>query len=67
MRACRTGCLFIGLPLTCSPAPWLAYLMFPGVGWAAAALIAAILAPTDAALDWRSSPTGRCRCESGER
>jgi NhaP-type Na+/H+ or K+/H+ antiporter len=28
----------------------LAYLMFPGIGWAAAALVATILAPTDAAL-----------------
>jgi sodium/hydrogen exchanger family protein len=28
----------------------LAYLMFPGIGWAVAALIAIILAPTDAAL-----------------
>ena len=42
--------LFIGLPLTVLAGALLAYLMFPKVGWAAAALIAAILAPTDAAL-----------------
>jgi NhaP-type Na+/H+ or K+/H+ antiporter len=42
--------LFVGLPLTILAGALLAYLMFPGVGWAAAALIASILAPTDAAL-----------------
>jgi NhaP-type Na+/H+ or K+/H+ antiporter len=42
--------LFAGLPLTILAGALLAYLIFPGVGWAAAALIAAILAPTDAAL-----------------
>ena len=42
--------LFIGLPLTVLAGALLAYLMFPKVGWAAAALVAAILAPTDAAL-----------------
>ena len=42
--------LFIGLPLTVLAGALLAYLMFPEVGWAAAALVATILAPTDAAL-----------------
>jgi sodium/hydrogen antiporter len=42
--------LFVGLPLTIVAGALLAYLMFPEVGWAAAALIATILAPTDAAL-----------------
>jgi NhaP-type Na+/H+ or K+/H+ antiporter len=42
--------LFAGLPLTIATGALLAYLMFPAVGWAAAALVATILAPTDAAL-----------------
>ena len=42
--------LFVGLPLTVIAGALLAYLTFPEVGWAAAALIATILAPTDAAL-----------------
>jgi NhaP-type Na+/H+ or K+/H+ antiporter len=42
--------LFVGLPLTVIAGALLAYLMFSEVGWAAAALIATILAPTDAAL-----------------
>lgn len=42
--------LFIGLPLTMALGTVLAYLMEPGFGWAAAALVATILAPTDAAL-----------------
>ena len=42
--------LFVGLPLTVIAGALLAYLMFPEVGLAAAALIATILAPTDAAL-----------------
>ena len=42
--------LFVGLPLTIVAGTLLAFLMFPGVGWAAAALVATILAPTDAAL-----------------
>ena len=42
--------LFVGLPLTIAAGALLAYLVFPEVGWAAAALIATILAPTDAAL-----------------
>ena len=42
--------LFIGLPLTVVLGTVLAYLMEPGFGWAAAALVATILAPTDAAL-----------------
>ena len=42
--------LFVGLPLTVLAGALLAYLMFPKVGWAAAALVATILAPTDAAL-----------------
>ena len=42
--------LFVGLPLTVLAGALLAYFMFPKVGWAAAALVATILAPTDAAL-----------------
>ena len=42
--------LAIGLPLTMVAGAIGAFLLFPDGGWAAAALIAAILAPTDAAL-----------------
>ena len=42
--------LFVGLPLTIVAGALLAYLVFPEIGWAAAALVATILAPTDAAL-----------------
>jgi NhaP-type Na+/H+ or K+/H+ antiporter len=42
--------LFVGLPLTIAAGAVLAHLMFPGIPWAAAALVAAILAPTDTAL-----------------
>lgn len=42
--------LFVGLPLTIVAGALLAYLMFPDIGWAAAALVATILAPTDVAL-----------------
>ncbi len=42
--------LFVGLPLTIVAGGLLAHLVFPEAGWAAAALIAAILAPTDTAL-----------------
>jgi len=42
--------LFIGLPLTVIAGALLAHLIFPEVGWAAAALVATVLAPTDAAL-----------------
>ena len=42
--------LFIGLPLTMAAGALMAYLILPGVGWGPAALIAVILAPTDAAL-----------------
>lgn len=42
--------LFIGLPLTILLGALLAHLVFPGIPWAAAALIATILAPTDTAL-----------------
>ncbi len=42
--------LFIGLPLTIITGTLLAAVTFPGVGWAAAALVATALAPTDAAL-----------------
>jgi NhaP-type Na+/H+ or K+/H+ antiporter len=42
--------LFIGLPLTVIAGALLAHLIFPEVVWAAAALIATTLAPTDAAL-----------------
>jgi NhaP-type Na+/H+ or K+/H+ antiporter len=42
--------LFVGLPLMIVAGVLMARLLFPEVGWAAAALIATILAPTDAAL-----------------
>ena len=42
--------LFVGLPLTVIAGVVVARLMFPDLGWANAALIATILAPTDAAL-----------------
>ncbi len=42
--------LFIGLPLTIAVGAILAKLLYPDAGWAAAALVATILAPTDAAL-----------------
>ena len=42
--------LAIGLPLTIIAGALAAHFLLPGVGWALAALIATILAPTDAAL-----------------
>ncbi|WIX76847.1 cation:proton antiporter [Amycolatopsis carbonis] len=42
--------LFLGLPLTILAGALVAHLVFPGIPWAAAALIATILAPTDTAL-----------------
>ncbi len=42
--------LLVGLPLTMALGTVAARLLFPEAGWAAAALVASILAPTDAAL-----------------
>ena len=42
--------LLIGLPLTIVLGTFAAKVLFPEAGWAAAALVASILAPTDAAL-----------------
>ncbi|MFL5737901.1 MAG: cation:proton antiporter [Actinomycetota bacterium] len=42
--------LFVGLPLTMLAGTLIARIAFPGDGWATSALIAVILAPTDAAL-----------------
>jgi sodium/hydrogen antiporter len=42
--------LLVGLPLTIALGTVAARVLFPEAGWAAAALIASILAPTDAAL-----------------
>ncbi len=42
--------LLIGLPITIALGTLIAGLVFPAIGWAAAAVIATILAPTDAAL-----------------
>jgi sodium/hydrogen antiporter len=42
--------LLVGLPLTIALGTLAARLLFPEAGWAAAALLASILAPTDAAL-----------------
>ena len=48
--ALPTRLLFIGLPLTVIAGAVVARLAYPDVGWAAAFLVATILAPTDAAL-----------------
>ena len=45
-----TRLLFVGLPLTIAAGALVAHLVLPGVEWAPAALLATILAPTDAAL-----------------
>ena len=42
--------LLIGLPLTIALGTLIGAVLFPAAGWAAAALIASILAPTDSAL-----------------
>jgi NhaP-type Na+/H+ or K+/H+ antiporter len=42
--------LLVGLPLTIALGAVVARLLFPSAGWAAAALIGSILAPTDSAL-----------------
>ncbi|WP_109522600.1 MULTISPECIES: cation:proton antiporter domain-containing protein [Nocardia] len=42
--------LLIGLPLTLAAGTLLAFWLFPEHGWVVAALLAALLAPTDAAL-----------------
>jgi sodium/hydrogen antiporter len=42
--------LSAGLPLTIGVGTLVAYFVLPGAGWALAALVATILAPTDAAL-----------------
>jgi sodium/hydrogen antiporter len=42
--------LLVGLPLTIALGTVVARLLFPAAGWAAAALIGSILAPTDSAL-----------------
>lgn len=42
--------LFVGLPLAVAAGTLIAHLLLPGAGWPLAALIATILAPTDAAL-----------------
>ena len=44
------GLLAIGLPLTILLGALLAVVLIPGIGWPLAAVIATILAPTDAAL-----------------
>lgn len=49
-RSLPSRLLLIGLPLTIVLGTMLAHLMEPVIGWAAAALVATILAPTDAAL-----------------
>lgn len=59
-RSLPSRLLFIGLPLTVVLGTVLAYLMEPGIGWAAAALVATILAPTCwCALAATSQPTNR--------
>jgi sodium/hydrogen antiporter len=45
-----TRLLFVGLPLTIAAGALVAHLLLPDVGWAMAALVATILAPTDTAL-----------------
>ncbi len=44
--------LLVGLPLTIALGAGVAFFMFPDLSWMEAALIAAILAPTDAALGY---------------
>ncbi len=49
-KSLPTRLLGIGMPLTIAAGAAVAMLVFPGLGWAEALLLAAILAPTDAAL-----------------
>ena len=50
MKAIPVRLLTLALPLIIIMGTIVGYLIFPGIGWYQAALIAAILAPTDAAL-----------------
>ena len=50
MKAIPLRLLTLALPLIIIMGTIVGYLIFPGIGWYQAALIAAILAPTDAAL-----------------
>ena len=50
MPGCPGGCCSSGCRSRSIAGALLAHLVFPEVGWAAAALVATILAPTDAAL-----------------
>ena len=50
MKAIPIRLLTVALPLIIIMGTIIGYLIFPGIGWYQAALIAAILAPTDAAL-----------------
>lgn len=50
MRSLTLRLLLIGMPLTILAGTITAKFVFPEAGWAAAALVAIILAPTDAAL-----------------
>ncbi len=50
MKAIPVRLLFIALPLIILMGAIVGFIIFPGIGWFQAALIAAILAPTDAAL-----------------
>ena len=50
MKAIPVRLLTVALPLIIIMGTIIGYLIFPGIGWYQAALIAAILAPTDAAL-----------------
>ena len=59
--------LSIGLPLIIAVGTVIAVLLFPAAGWAAAALIASILAPTDSVWASRSSRTGPFPSGSGAR
>lgn len=49
-RAYIIRLLFVGLPLTILLGLLLSFLLFPGIGWPMALLLASMLAPTDAAL-----------------
>ena len=59
--------LLIGLPLSVLLGTLGAFFLIPSIGIWQAALLAAILAPTDAALDSQSSATPKCHFEFANR
>ena len=73
MPDCPHASSSLGMPLTIVLGTLTAVLLFPSAGWAAAALIASILAPTDSALglaiftDPRRSRQDPACAQRGER